>query len=96
MGFRSREAATRLIADGHVRPSYGRKGHLRAIWLLQEDGGNPVETQAPRGTKYSFLQKLDNGKQCWQHRRVERRDDDGVPVDTRSVFLEVVTGCMVP
>lgn len=86
----------RLIADGHVTPSYGRKGHLRAIWLLQEDGGNPVGQHARRGTKYSFLQKLDNGKQCWQLRRADRRDDNGVPVDARSPFLEVVKECMVP
>ena len=46
LGFRSLEAAKRLIESGYVKPAYGRKGHLKAIWLLQEDGGNPVETHA--------------------------------------------------
>ena len=46
MGFRTLEAAKRLIAGGYVKPAYGRKGHLKAIWLLQKDGGNPVETHA--------------------------------------------------
>ena len=55
LGFRSIEAAKRLIASGYVKPAYGRKGHLKAIWLLQEDGGNPVETHARGGTRYSFL-----------------------------------------
>ena len=44
LGFRTIEAAKRLIAGGYVKPAYGRKGHLKAIWLLQQDGGNPVET----------------------------------------------------
>ena len=41
LGFRSLEAANRLVASGYVKPAYGRKGHLKAVWLLQEDGGNP-------------------------------------------------------
>jgi hypothetical protein len=56
LGFRSLEAARRLIEGGYVKPSYGRKRHLRAIWL---------------------------------RRRLDRRDEDGVPVITRGVFLQV-------
>ena len=37
MGFRTLEAARRLIAGGYVKPAYGRKGHLKAIWLVQRD-----------------------------------------------------------
>lgn len=66
MGFRTLEAAKRLIAGGYVKPAYGRKGHLKAIWLLQKDGGNPVETHPRAGTRYSFLQSLDNGTRCWK------------------------------
>ena len=95
LGFRSLEAATRLIAGEYVKPAYGRKGHLKAIWLLQQDGGNPVETRARSGTRYSFPQNLDNGNRCWKLRRVDGRDDDGRPVTTRSVFLQVVTDCLV-
>jgi hypothetical protein len=52
LGFRSIEAAKRLIAGEYVKPAYGRKGHLKAIWLFQEDGANPVQTHArgARGT----------------------------------------------
>jgi hypothetical protein len=96
LGFRLIDAAKRLIAGGHVKPAYGRKGHLRAVWLLQEDGGNPVETHAQSGTRYSFLQNLDSGSRCWKFRRVDGRDDDGVPVTTRSVFQQVVADCLVP
>ena len=95
MGFRSIDAAKRLIEGGRVKPSYGRKGHLKAIWLLQQDGGNPVETKARAGTKYSFLQNLDNGSRCWKLRRVDGLDDDGMPVSTRGVFIQVVTDCLV-
>ncbi len=95
-GYRSLDAAKKLIADGYVKPAYGRKGHLKAIWLLQEDGGNPVETHARTGTRYSFLQNLNNGRRCWNLRRLDRRDEDGVPVSTRAAFLQVVTDCLVP
>lgn len=95
MGFRTLEAAKRLIAGGYVKPAYGRKGHLKAIWLLQKDGGNSVETHPRAGTRYSFLQSLDNGSRCWKLRRVDGRDDDGIQVTTRGVFLQVVADCVV-
>ena len=63
---------------------------------LWEDGGNPVETHAQSGTRYSFLQKLGTGQQCWRLRRVDGRDDDGMPVATRGVFMQVVADCIVP
>ena len=95
MGFRSIDAAKRLIEGGRVKPSYGRKGHLKAIWLLQQDGCNPIVAQPRAGTKYSFLESLDNGSRCWKLRRVDGLDDDGVPVNTRDVFVQVVTDCLV-
>ncbi|MGB7758451.1 MAG: hypothetical protein WBL61_01405 [Bryobacteraceae bacterium] len=93
LGFRSMEAATRLIEGGYVKPSYGRKGHLKAIWLRREDGGSPIETRAPAGTPYSFIESLDHGR-CWKLRRLDRRDEDGVLVSTRGVFLQVVAECL--
>jgi hypothetical protein len=87
-------AAKRLIASGYVKPAYGRKGHLKAVWLLQEDGGNPVETHARGGTRYSFLENIETGR-CWSLRRLDRRDEDGVPVVTRGVFQQVVMECRV-
>jgi hypothetical protein len=95
MGFRTLEAAMRLIAGGYVKPAYGRKGHLKAIWLLQKDGGNPVETHPQVGTRYSFREGLDSGLHCWKLRRVDGRDDDGLPVLTRNVFFQVVADCLV-
>jgi hypothetical protein len=94
LGFRPLEAAKRLIAGDHVKPTYGRKGHLKAIWLRQQDGGSPVETQAPTSTRCSFLQNLGDGNRCWKLRRVDGRDDDGMPVTTRDAFLQVVKDCM--
>ena len=95
LGFRSLEAAKRLVAGRYVKPAYGRKGHLKAIWLLQQDGGSPVETHPPGGTRYSFLQNLESGNRCWKHRCLDRRDEDGVPVSTRGVFLQVLKDCLV-
>jgi len=94
LGFRTLDAAQRLIEGGYVKPSWGRKGHLRAIWLLSPDGGNPIQTRAPQGTKYSFVEKLQHGR-CWKLRKLDGRDEDGVPFSTRNVFLQVVADCMV-
>ena len=93
-GFRSLAAAKRLIAGGFVKPSYGRKGHLKAIWLRREDGSSPVETHAPTGTKYSFLENLDHGR-CWKLRRLDRKDEDGVDFSTRGIFVQVLADCLV-
>ena len=96
LGFRTIEAAKRLIASGYVKPAYGRKGHLKAIWERRQDGSSPVEAHAPTGTRYSFPEKLNSGLRCWKHRRLDRRDEDGTLVSTRAVFLQVVTDRIIP
>ena len=95
LGFRSAENAKRLVDGGFVEPSYGRKGHLKAIWSRRQDGSNPISANAPTGMRYSLLEKLDSGHQCWKHRRLDRRDDDGRLVSTRGIFLQVITDCIV-
>ena len=94
LGSRTHDAAKRLIAGGYVKPSFGRKGHLRAIWLQSPDGSNPIPTRAPQSNKYSVIQKLEHGR-CWKLRKLDRRDEDGVPFSTRNVFLQVVADCLV-
>jgi hypothetical protein len=94
LGFRTLDAATHLIEGGRVKPSWGRKGHLRAIWLESPDGGNPIQTQAPQGTQYSVSEKLQHGR-CWKLRKLDGRDEDGVPFSARNGFLQVVADCMV-
>src|SRR5689334_3979580 len=86
-GYRTHEAAERLIANGFVKPVYGRKGQLKALFLQQEDGGNPVETHPRVGTRYSFPQRLDSGLRCWKLKRLDGRDEDGTAVNTRKIFL---------
>ena len=95
LGFRTIEAAHRLVAGGRVTPAYGRKDHLKAIFLRREDGRSPVETRARAGTRYSFLEDLDSGHRCWKLRRLDGRDEDGARVNTRNVFLQVVSECLV-
>jgi hypothetical protein len=95
LGFRALDAAKRLIEGGFVKPSYGRKGHLKAIWLRREDGSSPVEVHAKVGTRYSFIENLEHGR-CWKLRRLDFRDEDGRLVCTRGVFLQVLSDCLVP
>ena len=76
LGFRNLDAAERLVAGGFVKPSYGRKKELKAIWLCQAEEGNPIETHVRLGTPYSCLQNLDSGHRCWRLRRLDLRDDD--------------------
>ena len=85
LGFRTPGAARRLIEGGYVKPSYGRKGHLKAIWLQREDGSSPVEAHARAGTRYSFLENLDHGR-CWKLRRLDRK--------TRGAFIQVLADCL--
>ena len=94
LGFRTPDAAKRLIAGGYVKPSWGRKGHLRAIWLLSPDGSNPIQPCPPHGTKYSVVEKLEHGH-CWKLRSLDCRDEDGVRFSARNVFLQVVADCLV-
>jgi hypothetical protein len=93
LGFRDEQAARCLIAAGHLSPSYGRKGHLKAVWMKDPRGDCPVLKQLPSGSRYSFREQLDNGR-CWALRRLDRRDDDGVMVNTRGLFLNVLTECL--
>jgi len=95
LGFRSIETARSLIVRGFAKPSFGRKGHLRAIWQIAEDGSNPVLTHSPAGTRYSSLRDLGNGTRCWQLHRLDQRDEDGAVVSTRAAFRQVVTDCLV-
>jgi len=96
LGFRSLDTARRLVEGGFVTASYGRKGHLKAIWLRKADGTSPVETNVAPGTQYSFKQTLDSGRRCWKLRRLDLRDEGGTLVSTRGVFLQVVSDCRVP
>jgi len=94
-GYRTLAAAERLVSGGYVHPVYGRKGHLRAIWLLRDDGGNPTQSRARSGTRYSFIESLDNGR-CWQLRRLDRSDNTVArsPVAGRDAFLQIVRDCL--
>jgi len=92
LGVRSLAFAQRLVEGGFVKPSYGRKGHLKAIWLLQPGGSNPVETHPRSGTRYSFIETLERGR-CYTLRRLDERGADGVAVSMRSAFLQVVADC---
>ena len=93
LGFRTREAALRLIEKGYVKPVHGRKGHLKALFLKQEDGGNSIETHPRAAPRYSFPQRLDSGVRCWKLKRLETRDEDGSPLNTRRAFLQVIVDC---
>ena len=93
LGLRALATANQLIVGGLVTPSYGRKGHLKAIWLLQADGASPVESSARMGTRYSFQEALDHGCRCWKLKNVDARDENGKPVGTRAAFFQVLRDC---
>ena len=95
LGFRTLDAAERLVAGGYVKASYGRKKNLRAIWHCHADGANPVETNPHSGTRYSFLETLAHGGQCWSLRSVDHRDEDGSRLGMRGAFTQVLADCLV-
>ncbi len=89
-GFRTQEAARRLIANGLVNPSYGRKGHLKAIFSKQADGASAVERKMPGGTHYSFQTRLESGPLVWKLKRLGKGDE------FRPMFGQVVADCLSP
>jgi len=88
-GFRSIEAARRLIANGVVSPAYGRKGHLKAIFSRKPDGSSAVESKVSTGTCYSFRERLESGPLAWKLKRLGKGEE------LRPLFLQVVADCVV-
>jgi hypothetical protein len=88
-GFRTIESAKRLIASGLVSPSYGRKGHLKAIFSKQTDGSSAVEANARSGTRYCVRQRLDSGRLAWKMKKLGKGEE------LRPLFQQVVTDCLV-
>ena len=73
-----------------------RKGHVnRAILFGRPGEPGPTPNGAYLGTRYSFREELESGSQYWRHKRLDRKDEDGVAVEGRSVFLRVVQECTV-
>jgi len=88
-GYRTHEAARRLLANEIVTAIYGRKGHIKAIFAKQADGACAVQEHLPSGTRYSFRQHLDSGHVTWAMKRLGKGDE------LRPIFLTVLTDCMV-
>ncbi len=96
-GYRSPDAVDRLLQAGFVTAVYGRKGHVKALFLRQEDGANPVRPDLKAGTRYSYQQHLESGRRCWKFKKVDSlRDEDGEAFSTRAIFLQVVQDCLAP
>ncbi len=94
LGFRSRQATERLLAGGFVTPSFGRKGHLKAIFMRAVDGSNPVDPHPKPGTKYSFEQSLPTGHRCWALKKLDLVDEDGAAINTEPIYRRVVLDCL--
>jgi hypothetical protein len=88
-GFRTLEAAQRLIVNGLVNPVYGRKGHLKAVFSKKADGSSAVESAVPGGTQYSFQTRVESGPLVWKLKRLGKKDE------LRPLFRQVVTDCLV-
>ena len=72
-----------------------RKGHVNRVILFGRPGEpGPTPPGAYLGTRYIFRERLESGPRCWRHKRLNLRDEDGVSVDGRSVFLRVVQECL--
>ena len=88
LGFRSMDAAKRLVASGFVEAVHGRKGHLKAIQLKQPDGASAITTHVRAGTRYSYREHFGNGTVAWTLKRLGKGND------LRPIFMTVVTDCL--
>ena len=82
---------TRLHALGLIaRIVRHRKGHVnRAVMFRREGEVRGANLKDCPGTKYSFLEHLEGGHIAWSMKRLGHGDE------LRSVFLQVVTDCLV-
>ncbi len=71
-----------------------RKGQIsRAILFGLPDDPTLPQPGTYQGTRYSYAEKFESGLQCWRHRKLLVKADDGTAFDARSVFLQVVQDC---
>jgi len=87
-GFRSHDAAQRLIQAGLVSAAYGRKGHLRGIFARRADGSSAVEAGLRPGTRYSYREHLETGRIAWALKKLGKRNE------LRPMFLRIVADCL--
>ena len=94
----SEQRLERLQSAGLVaRVVRSRKGDIKRVILFGRPGEpGPTPNGAYLGTRYSFREQLESGTQYWRHKRLDLKDEDGVSIIGRSVFLRVVEECMVP
>jgi hypothetical protein len=86
----SERRLARLEAAGLIARVVRHKGHInRAILFRRPGEGAAVELRQYMGTRYSFRERLDNGRLCWRLRRLGRGNE------LRPFFFAVVSGCMV-
>lgn len=92
----------RLVDAGRVaRVVKTSAGRVRRVTLHLMSGESPPSFLSDyKGTKYSFLQHLDDGHRCQRLRSLgDRRGDPEynlAPKAARPIFLQVVLDCLVP
>lgn len=87
----------RLEAAGLIaRVVRHRKGHINRAILVMRPGEEPMRRTAYLGTRYSFEDRLEHGR-CWDLKRLggARWGTNYAPDEVRSIFLQVVTDCLV-
>lgn len=90
----------RLMAMGRIRHTvYRRTGQpVRAFLLRMPGDPKPTLLRYYLGTKYSWQQHLNDGNRCFRLRSLGDKpfaEVDLAPPEVRSIFLRVVTDCLV-
>ena len=79
----------RLEGLGLIRVVRHKKGHVARCILQRRPGDSkPMQPSDYLGTRYRYQERLDNGRRCWQLRRLGRGDE------LRPIFESVVAGCV--
>jgi hypothetical protein len=75
-----------------------RKGTINRAYMIRREGElPPLPLTAYMGTKYSFLQHLNDGHSVYKLRPLGARNDDEhnlAPEIVRPIFLRVLLDCM--
>ena len=90
----SPEAIERLLSLHLVVVQRNRKGAIAVAMFRPTSGANPIQPTAHMGTKYSFLERLDDGNHAWALHGLPASDHRDADLFVRAIFRAVPLSCM--
>jgi hypothetical protein len=78
----------RLLSLSLIAVKRNRRGEIVCIHFRPRDGANPLQASCTMGQRYSFLERVGDGR-CWAHKRMLAPPDEERDLYLRRVFRAV-------